>query len=77
MRKARILEIIILRKTNPDVPRQFCTPWVPLIPILGIVTCGAMIFGLGWANWTRLGAWMVIGLVIYFAYSIKKSKLNK
>ncbi len=69
--------IIILRKTNPDVPRQFRTPWVPLIPILGIVTCGAMIFGLGWANWTRLGAWMVIGLVIYFAYSIKKSKLNK
>ncbi len=69
--------IIILRKTHPDVQRQFKTPLVPLIPILGIITCGAMIYGLGWANWTRLGVWMVIGLVLYFSYGIKKSKLNK
>jgi APA family basic amino acid/polyamine antiporter len=43
---------------------------------LGIIVCGAMIFGLGWPNWIRLGVWMVIGFVIYFTYSIKHSKLN-
>ena len=39
---------------HPDPPRQFKTPLVPLVPILGIVVCGAMIFGLGWPNWVRL-----------------------
>ncbi len=66
----------IMRVKNPDVPRQFKTPLVPLVPILGILVCGAMIFGLGWPNWVRLGIWMVIGIVIYFAYGIKNSKLN-
>lgn len=68
--------IWILRKTNPDLPRQFRTPLVPLVPILGILICGAMIYGLGWANWIRLFIWMAIGLVFYFAYGIKKSKLR-
>jgi len=67
----------IMRKTHPEIQRQFKTPWVPIVPILGIIACGAMIFGLGWANWTRLGAWLVIGLVLYFSYGIKKSILNK
>ncbi|MES2287489.1 MAG: amino acid permease [Bacteroidota bacterium] len=66
----------IMRVKNPDVPRQFKTPFVPLVPILGIIVCGAMIFGLGWPNWVRLGIWMVIGIIIYFAYGIKNSKLN-
>ncbi|MCX6296780.1 MAG: amino acid permease [Bacteroidetes bacterium] len=66
----------IMRVRHPEVPRQFKTPLVPLIPILGIIVCGAMIFGLGWPNWARLGVWMVIGLIIYFAYGIKNSKLN-
>ena len=69
--------ILIMRKTHPDTPRQFRTPWVPVVPILGIFACGLMIFGLGKENWMRLGAWMVIGLIIYFSYGIKKSKLNK
>jgi APA family basic amino acid/polyamine antiporter len=47
------------------------------VPILGILICGAMIFGLGWANWIRLFAWMAIGFVLYFTYGIRKSKLNK
>lgn len=66
----------IMRRTNPEIPRQFKTPFVPTVPILGILVCGAMIYGLGWANWARLGVWMVIGLVIYFSYSIRKSKLR-
>ncbi len=68
--------VIILRKTNPDLPRKFKTPWVPFVPILGICICFLMILGLGWTNWLRLGVWLVIGLVIYFVYSKKNSKLN-
>jgi basic amino acid/polyamine antiporter, APA family len=66
----------ILRVRDPNAPRQFKTPLVPLVPILGIIANGAMIFGLGWTNWARLGVWLVIGLVIYFAYSQKHSKLK-
>jgi APA family basic amino acid/polyamine antiporter len=65
----------ILRVRDPGAPRQFRTPAVPLVPILGIVVCTAMIFGLGWPNWLRLGIWMAIGLVIYFAYSRRHSRL--
>jgi APA family basic amino acid/polyamine antiporter len=68
--------VIILRKTDPDLPRQFKTPWVPLVPILGIVVCAAMILGLGWTNWLRLFGWLAIGFIIYFAYSAKNSKLR-
>jgi len=66
----------IMRIKNPNIQRQFKTPLVPLVPILGIVVCGAMIFGLGWINWARLGGWLLIGFVIYFGYSRKHSKLN-
>ena len=69
--------VIILRRTNPELPRQFKTPWVPFIPILGILVCGAMIFGLGWINWLRLFVWLAIGFVIYFGYSKKHSLLQK
>jgi basic amino acid/polyamine antiporter, APA family len=69
--------IMILRKTNPDLPRQFKTPFVPFVPILGIIVCSAMIYGLGWTNWLRLGVWMLLGVVIYFAYSKKHSKIHE
>lgn len=68
--------VIILRKTDPDMPRAFTTPLVPFVPILGIVVCGAMILGLGWTNWLRLGGWLVIGIIIYFTYSKYNSKLR-
>ena len=68
--------VIILRKTDPDMPRQFKTPLVPFVPIMGILFCGAMIAGLGWTNWLRLFAWLALGLIFYFAYSKKNSKLN-
>jgi APA family basic amino acid/polyamine antiporter len=66
----------ILRVKRPDLSRPFRTPFVPLFPILGIVVCGAMILGLGWANWMRLGVWLVIGLAIYAFYGRKHSKLR-
>ncbi len=68
--------VIVLRKTEPDLKREFKTPFVPIVPILGIIVCLAMIYGLGWTNWLRLILWLAIGLVIYFVYSKKNSKLN-
>jgi APA family basic amino acid/polyamine antiporter len=49
---------------------------VPFVSTMGVLVCGAMIFELGWTNWARLGAWLVIGLVVYFAYGVKHSKLQ-
>jgi basic amino acid/polyamine antiporter, APA family len=60
--------VLVLRRTRPDLPRPFRTPWVPLVPMLGIVTCGTMMYSLGPANWWRLIVWLVIGLAIYFSY---------
>ncbi len=71
------LGIIILRKSNPEIPRPFRTPWVPLVPILGVVVCTGLIYTLGPANWLRLIVWLVIGVVIYFAYGVKRSTLQK
>lgn len=68
--------VILMRKTNPDAVRPFRTPLVPLVPILGILVCGFMIFGLGWENWLRLIVWLAIGFIIYFGYSVKNSKIN-
>ena len=70
------ISVIILRKKEPNMVRQFKTPWVPLVPILGIAACLLMMVGLGWTNWLRLFAWMAIGVAIYFIYSKKNSKLN-
>ncbi len=70
------IAVIILRKKEPNMVRQFKTPWVPLVPILGVIACLLMMVGLGWTNWLRLFAWMAIGVIFYFAYSKKNSKLN-
>ncbi len=69
--------VLIMRYKHPDLQRGFKTPFLPYVPILGILVCGAMIFGLGWANWTRLFIWMAIGFFFYFTYGIRKSILNK
>ena len=66
----------ILRVRRPDLQRSFRAPFVPLFPILGIVVCAAMIFGLGIANWLRLAVWLVVGLFIYAFYGRKHSKLR-
>jgi APA family basic amino acid/polyamine antiporter len=70
------LSVVVLRKTEPNMIREFKTPFVPFVPIVGVLVCLAMIYGLGWTNWLRLGIWLVIGLVIYFLYGKKNSKLN-
>jgi APA family basic amino acid/polyamine antiporter len=66
----------VMRVKEPGLKRQFRVPAVPVVSTLGVLVCGAMIFGLGWPNWTRLGVWLVIGLAIYFGYGIKRSKMR-
>lgn len=68
--------IMVLRKTNPDTPRPFRTPLVPLIPILGIVVCIAMMASLPIESWERLAIWMAIGIVFYFVYGKRHSKIR-
>jgi len=68
--------VMILRKTQPDLPRSFKTPLVPLVPILGIVSCLLMMAALPGDTWMRLIIWLCIGFFIYFFYGIKNSKLN-
>jgi len=65
----------VMRSRRPDLERGFTVPALPFVAIAGIVTCGAMIYGLGWTNWARLIAWLAIGLVLYFSYSRKHSRL--
>jgi basic amino acid/polyamine antiporter, APA family len=65
--------IMIMRKTHPELKRPFRTPWVPVVPILGIGFNLWMMYFLGWTNWVRLFGWMAIGLIVYFAYSRKHS----
>jgi APA family basic amino acid/polyamine antiporter len=69
--------ILILRKNSPHIPRPFKTPLVPVVPILGILICGGMIVALDPQTLKAAGLWMIIGLVIYFLYSRKNSKLHK
>jgi APA family basic amino acid/polyamine antiporter len=68
--------IMVLRRTNPDHPRPFRTPFVPIVPLLGIAFNGYMMYKLGWINWARLFIWLAIGLVIYFSYSRHHSRLG-
>ena len=69
--------IIILRKKEPDRPRSFRTPWVPLIPLLGIAACLYLVLGLPWITWIRFAGWLIIGMIVYFSYGYKRSLLRK
>ncbi|ACU60228.1 amino acid permease [Chitinophaga pinensis] len=71
------LAVIILRKEQPDLPRTFRTPWVPVVPILGILTCLLMMFSLPLDTWIRLIVWLLIGFAIYFGYGRKHSVVAK
>lgn len=71
------LGVLILRYKQPDLPRAFKTPWVPVVPILGIITCLGMMFSLPLDTWIRLIVWLALGFVVYFGYGIKNSKLRR
>ena len=69
--------VIVLRYTNPGLPRKFRCPWVPVVPAIGALLCLAMMAFLDKETWWRLIIWMAIGLAIYFGYSRSHSKLNR
>jgi basic amino acid/polyamine antiporter, APA family len=69
--------VLIVRRTHPDVPRPFKVPFYPVVPILGILSSVLLMFSLPVENWVRLGVWLALGLVIYFAYSRHHSVLAK
>lgn len=68
--------VLIVRKSMPDVHRAFKTPFVPTVPILGILTCLCMMLFLPADTWIRLVLWMLIGLDVYACYGVKHSKLE-
>ena len=66
----------ILRRRQPDLVRPFRTPWVPLVPILGIGSAFYLMFNLPLLTWEVVGIWLVVGLAIYFGYSVRHSKVQ-
>jgi APA family basic amino acid/polyamine antiporter len=66
----------IMRRRRPDLVRGFTVPALPVVAVLGILVCGAMIYGLGWTNWLRLIVWLVIGLIFYFSYGVNHSRIE-
>ncbi|KUN02920.1 amino acid permease [Streptomyces yokosukanensis] len=67
--------VIVLRYRQPDLPRTFRTPWMPVVPALGVVFSIWLITFLQWETWVRFAVWFVIGCVIYFGYSYRRSAL--
>jgi APA family basic amino acid/polyamine antiporter len=69
--------VLILRKKRPDLDRPFRTPWVPFVPIAGVVCCAGLMATLPIDTWVRLFVWLIIGFVIYFGYSRRHSRLQQ
>lgn len=67
----------IMRYTLPDVPRPFKTPWVPFVPLMGILICVGMMIFLPLDTWLRLFVWMAMGMLIYSFYGRKHSKVRR
>jgi len=68
--------VMVMRKKMPDVKRTFKTPLVPFVPIAGVLVCGYLMISLDMESWWRLLIWLVVGIVIYFLYGRKHSKIN-
>jgi APA family basic amino acid/polyamine antiporter len=69
--------VLVLRRTDPSRRRAFRTPYVPYVPVLGIVVCGALMLSLPGQTWLLALVWLLIGLVVYFAYSRRHSNLRR
>jgi len=69
--------VLILRHTQPQLPRTFRVPWAPVTCTLGVLSCLALLYWENWYQWLMLGIWTVLGLVIYFAYGRRHSQLRK
>ncbi len=69
--------VIVLRKKDPNRPRPFRVPFVPVFPLLGVFFCGALMLSLPIETWLRFFVWLVLGLLIYFLYSVRHSRLRQ
>jgi APA family basic amino acid/polyamine antiporter len=69
--------VLIMRRKYPNANRPFRCPWVPFVPVMGMLTCLMLMFSLPTANWWRLLAWLAIGFVIYFGYGRRHSVLRR
>jgi APA family basic amino acid/polyamine antiporter len=70
------LGILILRRREPERRRTFRVPWSPVLPLLGVVSCVYLMFGLPWITWIRFGLWLIVGMVVYFSYGFRRSRLS-
>jgi APA family basic amino acid/polyamine antiporter len=69
--------VIILRRTRPDLPRAFRTPWVPVIPILSVCASLWLMLNLPTETWLRFAGWMLLGFLVYFVYGRSHSRLGR
>lgn len=67
----------IVRRRDPDLQRPFKTPWVPFVPIMGIIISGYLMANLPWETWLRLVVWLIIGMAIYFGYGRRHSRVQR
>jgi APA family basic amino acid/polyamine antiporter len=69
--------VLILRRTRPDLPRRFRVPFASVTCTLGVLSCLMLLYWENWYNWTLMGLWTLLGLVIYFGYGFRHSLLRK
>ncbi|HWA57463.1 MAG TPA: amino acid permease [Gemmatimonadales bacterium] len=68
--------VIVLRRTDPDRPRPFRVPWVPITPLISVGACFYLMYKLPGITWIRFGIWLLVGLVLYFLYGVRHSRLR-
>ena len=69
------IAVVVLRYRRPDLKREFKCPWMPVVPAIGVIASIWLITYLKWETWVRFAAWFVVGLIIYFVYSRRHSRL--
>jgi APA family basic amino acid/polyamine antiporter len=71
------IAVMVLRRTRPDLPRAFRTPWVPVVPVLSVIACLFVMINLPVETWLRFVAWMVIGIIVYAGYGYRHSRVRR
>jgi amino acid transporter len=69
--------VLVLRRREPGRPRGFTTPWLPWVPLLGILACLWLMLGLPWTAWIRFGVWLAAGIAFYALYGYRTSRLDR